>query len=160
MLVGNQDWFSSGGMQVEEEGLSHKDFAKNCGIVADSVMAMMDEDFVILNSGMFRKVTGVFKALHELYLEKFSDEMSLLVDEIGDEVAKSTQRPFAQSASEHGLHKNNVMGSGKNKDVVHRNSVGGNTCFLLLLWLRAECGNTCLSMTSNRLGFIHVGRCF
>ncbi|KAL8577449.1 hypothetical protein ACOMHN_048084 [Nucella lapillus] len=112
--------------EVEEEGVSHKDFAKICGTVVDSVIAMIDEDFVILHSGVFRKVTGIFKALHELYLEKFSDEMSLLVDEIGDEVAKNSQRAFTQSSSEHGLHKNNVIGSsGKPKDVLHRNSVGG-----------------------------------
>ena len=112
---------------MEEEGLSHKDFASNCGTVADSVIAMIDEDFVVLNSGVFRKVTGVFRALHDLYLEKFSDEMSLLVDEIGDEVAKSSHRAFTQSKSEHGLYKNNIVGSSsKPKDAAHRNSVGGN----------------------------------
>ena len=131
-------------MQVEEEGLSHKDFASNCGTVAAPVMAMIDEDFVVLNSGVFRKVTGVFKALHELYLEKFSDEMSLLVDEIGDEVAKSAHRPFTQSKSEHGLHKNNVVGSSRSKDASHRNSVGGISaapfCLqsLLRLWKRFQ----------------------
>ncbi|XP_076443333.1 uncharacterized protein KIAA0825-like isoform X2 [Babylonia areolata] len=125
-LQQQEDLFAKLMPEVEEEGVSYKDFARNCGTVADSVIAMIDEDFVILNSGMFRKVTGVFRALHELYLEKFSDEMSLLVDEIGDEVAKNSQRVFTQSSSEHGLHKNNVMGSsGKSKDIIHRNSVGG-----------------------------------
>nr|KAG5701345.1 hypothetical protein BaRGS_006119 [Batillaria attramentaria] len=83
--------------EVDEEHVSHKDFASNCSIVADSVITMIDEDFVVLNSGVFRKVMGVFRALHDLYLEKFSDEMSLLVDEIADEVAKSSQRTFTQS---------------------------------------------------------------
>ncbi|XP_025078589.1 uncharacterized protein KIAA0825-like isoform X3 [Pomacea canaliculata] len=111
--------------EVDEEHVSHKDFSNNCGIVADAVIAMIDEDFVILSSGVFRKATGVFRALHELYLEKFSDEMSLLVDEIGDEIARATQRPLAPSKSEHGLHKNNVVPSShRNKEPPHRNSVG------------------------------------
>ncbi|KAK7115922.1 hypothetical protein V1264_001706 [Littorina saxatilis] len=123
-----EDIFANLMPEVEEEGVSHKDFAKKCGLLADSVMAMIDEDFVVLTSGIFRKVTGVFKALHDLYLEKFSDEMSLLIDEIGDEVAKSSQRTFKQSKSEHGLHKNNVTGaSGKGKEAGHRNSVGALT---------------------------------
>lgn len=51
-------------MQIEEAHVSHKDFARNCGVVADSVIAMIDEDFVILSSGIFRKVTG--KLLREI----------------------------------------------------------------------------------------------
>lgn len=112
--------------QVEEEGLSHKDFASNCGTLAESVTAMIDEDFVVLNSGIFRKVTGVFRALHELYLEKFSDEMSVLVDEIGDEVAQASRQALKQSKSDHGLHKNSLIGGSKSKGTtVHRSSVGG-----------------------------------
>ncbi|KAK7489267.1 hypothetical protein BaRGS_00019519 [Batillaria attramentaria] len=123
-----EDVFSKLMPEVDEEHVSHKDFASNCSIVADSVITMIDEDFVVLNSGVFRKVMGVFRALHDLYLEKFSDEMSLLVDEIADEVAKSSQRTFTQSKSEHGLHKNNVVPStGKSKEQIHRNSVGAVT---------------------------------
>ena len=46
--------------QVETEGLSHKDFAGNCGKLAESVMAMINEDFVILHSGIFKKVSNYF----------------------------------------------------------------------------------------------------
>jgi hypothetical protein len=89
-------------------------------------MAMIDEDFVVLNSGIFHKVTGVFRALHELYLEKFSDEMSVLVDEIGDEVAQASRQSVKQSKSDHGLHKNSLIGGSKStKGTVHRSSVGG-----------------------------------
>lgn len=58
--------------------------------------------------------------------------MSLLVDEIGDEVARAAQQPFALSKSEHGLYKNNILSTGgKSKESPHRNSVGGTFAFLL-----------------------------
>ena len=63
---------------------------------------MMNEDFALLSSGFLTKTSSLFKAFHKIYLEKYSDEMAALVDEIWDEVRDSVKRGPAQSFSVRG----------------------------------------------------------
>ncbi|XP_048250492.1 uncharacterized protein KIAA0825-like [Haliotis rufescens] len=88
------------------ENTDYKAFSHHCNAMADIIISMLDEDFIVLNTGMFTKVTGVFKALHDLYLEKYSDEMSLLVEEVCDEISEVRSKGLAQSHSEFGFQSN------------------------------------------------------
>ena len=63
---------------------------------------MMNEDFALLSSGFLTKTSSLFKAFHKIYLEKYSDEMAALVEEIWDEVKDSVKRGPAQSFSVQG----------------------------------------------------------
>ena len=47
---------------------------------------MIDEDFLVFNSGIFKKTFNIARAMHDMYLEKFSDEMSALVEDIWEEI--------------------------------------------------------------------------
>lgn len=88
------------------ENVNFVDLTKNCREVADLIVMMINEDFIVLNSGVFKKAVNISKALSELYLEKFSDEMSALVEEVWDEVSDSVQQKPSHSHSQ-----SNFMGS-------------------------------------------------
>ena len=47
--------------------------------------------------------TGVYRVLHDLYLDKYSDEMSLLVEEIADDIRDFNKKVVKVSKSDHGL---------------------------------------------------------
>ncbi|KAK6179051.1 hypothetical protein SNE40_011497 [Patella caerulea] len=79
----------------ESDTFDYQSFSSHCDLIASTIINMIDEDFVVLNTGMFRKVIGVFKAIHDLYLEKYSDEMSLLVEEVSDDIFKIRHNTFA-----------------------------------------------------------------
>ena len=59
----------------------------------------MNEDFSLLSSGFLNKTSSLFKAFHKIYLEKYSDEMAALVEEIWDEIRDSVKRGPTQSLS-------------------------------------------------------------
>ncbi|KAL5005817.1 hypothetical protein ScPMuIL_016975 [Solemya velum] len=88
------------------ENVNFIDLTKNCREVSDLIVMMIDEDFIVLNSGVFKKAVNISKAISELYLEKFSDEMSALVEEIWDEVSDSVRQKPVHSHSQ-----SNFMGS-------------------------------------------------
>lgn len=46
---------------------------------------------------------GMYHILHDLYLEKYSDEMSLLVEEIADDIRDFNKKVVKTSKSDHGL---------------------------------------------------------
>ena len=57
---------------------------------------------MLLNSGVLKKPINIFRAFHKIYLEKYSDEMAALIEEIWDEIRDSVKRGPAQSFSVHG----------------------------------------------------------
>ncbi|XP_041373481.1 uncharacterized protein KIAA0825-like [Gigantopelta aegis] len=95
-------------MVAETEQVNYL-LSRHCSAMADLISSMIDEDFLVLNTGMFTKVTNVFKSLHDLYLEKYSDEMTLLVEEISDEIADAKSKSFSQSQSELGISVNSAV---------------------------------------------------
>ena len=56
--------------------------------------------------------SGVYRILHDMYLEKYSDEMSLLVEEIADDIRDFNKKIVKVSKSDHGLAKSD-NGTGK-----------------------------------------------
>lgn len=48
---------------------------------------------------------GVYRILHDLYIEKYSDEMSLLVEEIADDIRDFNKKIVKTSKSDHGINK-------------------------------------------------------
>ncbi|KAK3097727.1 hypothetical protein FSP39_012501 [Pinctada imbricata] len=62
------------------------DITKNCHHLASIILRMIDEDFLVFNSGIFKKSFNIARAMHDMYLEKFSDEMSALVEDIWEEI--------------------------------------------------------------------------
>ena len=93
--------------EVESEQVNYL-LTKHCTAMADLIISMIDEDFLVLNTSLFTKVTSVFKSLHDLYLEKYTDEMTLLVEEISDEIADAKSKSFSQSQSDLGINSNNT----------------------------------------------------
>lgn len=73
---------------------------RNCQELADIILKMIDEDFVIFNSGVFKKSFNIARAMHDMYLEKFSDEMSALVEDIWEEM-EEILRKVPTSSSDH-----------------------------------------------------------
>ncbi|XP_005088941.2 uncharacterized protein KIAA0825 [Aplysia californica] len=96
----------------DSENVNYKEFCCNCGTVADRLIDMIEEDFTVLCTGVFKKIGGVYRILHDLYLEKYSDEMSLLVEEIADDIRDFNKKVVKASKSDHGLSKTDT-GSGK-----------------------------------------------
>ncbi|KAH3834366.1 uncharacterized protein KIAA0825-like isoform X2 [Dreissena polymorpha] len=64
--------------------------SSNCSEIAQIIARMMSEDFVTLTSGVVKKASKIFQAFQKSYLEKYSDEMSALVDEVVDELQDSS----------------------------------------------------------------------
>jgi len=60
--------------------------SENCFEIAQIMIQMMNEDFCALSSGVMKKASTIFHAFHKTYLDKYSDEMSGLVDEVWDEI--------------------------------------------------------------------------
>ena len=60
--------------------------ASNFEELSNVVVSMIDEDFIVLNSGIFKHHVKPFNAIHELFLDKISDELSAIVDTIHDEM--------------------------------------------------------------------------
>ncbi|XP_029641584.1 uncharacterized protein KIAA0825 isoform X2 [Octopus sinensis] len=95
-----EGYFNSLLPQSSDEKLDVAAITKNCGILAALINGMIDEDFAILSTGMFKKVSSTFKAIHDLYLDKYADEMSALIEEIYDDLKDIMHRNSAQSSSE------------------------------------------------------------
>ncbi|CAL1530200.1 unnamed protein product [Lymnaea stagnalis] len=95
----------------DSENVNHKEFCCNCQTVADKIMEMIEEDFSVLCTGVFKKIGGVHRILHDLYLEKYSDEMSVLVEEIADDIRDFNKKAVKASKSDHGLAKADVTGN-------------------------------------------------
>lgn len=60
--------------------------SENCFEIAQIMIQMMNEDFSALSSGVMKKASTIFHSFHKTYLDKYSDEMSALVDEVWDEI--------------------------------------------------------------------------
>lgn len=78
----------------------------NCEELTEMIIALMNQDYTLFNSGVFRRTVTILHALHDMYLDKFGDEMSALIDEIQDEMAcnaKKGSKWMPQSQSEMGL---------------------------------------------------------
>lgn len=84
----------------EDEKLDIAAITKNCSMLAALITGMIDEDFAILTTGIFKKASSTFKAIHDLYLDKYADEMSALIEEIYDDLKDIIHRNSAQSSSE------------------------------------------------------------
>ncbi|XP_033750005.1 LOW QUALITY PROTEIN: uncharacterized protein KIAA0825-like [Pecten maximus] len=86
---------------ADSEAYNSVAVTKNCRELADIILKMIDEDFVIFNSGVFKKSFNIARAMHDMYLEKFSDEMSALVEDIWEEIEEIIRKQPPQSSSEH-----------------------------------------------------------
>lgn len=86
----------------ESEGVDILNISENCADVAKVIMQMMNEDFTVLNDAVMKKSSSIFHAFHKTYLDKFSDEMSALIDEVWDEIRDSLKRGPSQSFSTQG----------------------------------------------------------
>ncbi|KAH9488353.1 hypothetical protein Btru_063709 [Bulinus truncatus] len=95
----------------DSENVNYKEFCLNCETVADKIIEMIEEDFSVLCTGIFKKIGGMYRILHDLYLEKYSDEMSVLVEEIGDDIRDFNKKVVKSSKSDHGLSKSDVTGN-------------------------------------------------
>ncbi|GFO36917.1 hypothetical protein PoB_006342200 [Plakobranchus ocellatus] len=87
----------------DSENVNYKEFCCNCEAVVDRISQMIEEDFTVLCTGVFKKTGGVYRILHDLYLDKYSDEMSLLVEEIADDIRDFNKKVVKVSKSDHGL---------------------------------------------------------
>lgn len=67
----------------------------------------------------------MYHILHDLYLEKYSDEMSVLVEEIADDIRDFNKKVVKTSKSDHGLAKTDVTPSKSQNKSGSRGSLGG-----------------------------------
>ncbi|XP_059169109.1 uncharacterized protein KIAA0825-like [Physella acuta] len=103
--------FNSLLLDSDSENVNYKELCCNCEAVADRIMEMIEEDFSVLCTGVFKKLGGIYRILHDLYLEKYSDEMSVLVEEIADDIREFNKKVVKASKSDHGLAKSEAGGS-------------------------------------------------
>lgn len=86
----------------EAENIDFLKISLNCADIVKIIMQMMNEDFAVLNTGVMKKTSSIFHMFHKTYLDKYSDEMSALIDEVWDEIRDSLKRGPSQSFSEQG----------------------------------------------------------
>ncbi|XP_052791373.1 uncharacterized protein KIAA0825-like [Mya arenaria] len=88
--------------------------SENCAEIAQIIIQMMNEDFSVLSSGVMKKAPKIFHAFHKTYLEKYSDEMSALVDEVMDEIHDTLKRVKSSNAisGHNSLRRSKVKGGG------------------------------------------------
>lgn len=86
----------------EAENIDILKISENCADIAKIIMQMMNEDFAVLNTGVMKKTSSIFHVFRKTYLDKYSDEMSALIDEVWDEIRDSLKRGPSQSFSAHG----------------------------------------------------------
>jgi hypothetical protein len=60
---------------------------------------MIKEDFIVFNSGIFKRSFNIARAMHDMYLEKFSDEMSALVEDIWEDIEKIINKKPSRNSS-------------------------------------------------------------
>lgn len=84
--------------EIDSEQYSSLEITKNCKELSDIILNMIDEDFVIFNSGIFKKPFNTARAMHDMYLEKFSDEMSALVEDIWEDIEEIVDKPRKSSS--------------------------------------------------------------
>ena len=87
--------------EMDSEQYSSMEITKNCRELSDIILNMIDEDFVIFNSGIFKKPFNTARAMHDMYLEKFSDEMSALVEDIWEDIEDIVNKPRKNSSANH-----------------------------------------------------------
>jgi hypothetical protein len=97
----------------ESDGIDILNISEHCADVAKVIMQMMNEDFTVLNAGVMKKSSNIFHLFHKTYLDKYSDEMSALIDEVWDEIRDLLKRGPSQSFSAQGSkRKSNVTKPG------------------------------------------------
>lgn len=92
---------------VNADTYSAMDVTKNCCYLADIILKMIREDFIVFNSGVFKRSFNVARAMHDMYLEKFSDEMSALVEDIWEDIEKIINKKPSKNSSKSTLLKRN-----------------------------------------------------
>ena len=83
----------------EPENIDILQISEKCMPVAEIIIQMMNEDFALLNSGVLKKAPNIFKAFHKTYLDKYTDDISFLIDEVWDEIRDSLKRGPSESFS-------------------------------------------------------------
>lgn len=71
---------------MDFEQYSFMEIIKNCRELSDIIFNMIDEDFVIFNLGIFKKFFNIVRVMYDMYLEKFLDEMLVLVEDIWEDI--------------------------------------------------------------------------
>lgn len=85
--------------------------SENCFEIAQILIQMMNEDFSVLSSGVMKKASTIFHSFHKTYLDKYSDEMSALVDEVWDEIRVNRKLSLSKQGSKKGKGKSNSTAS-------------------------------------------------
>lgn len=96
--------------EMDSEQYSSMEITKNCRELSDIILNMIDEDFVIFNSGIFKKSFNTARAMHDMYLEKFSDEMSALVEDIWEDIEDIVNKPRKSSLAHANQSPNSEQG--------------------------------------------------
>ena len=86
----------------EGDSLDFESTARNFEEVANIMMAMILEDFVLLNSGVFQHAVTAFRAIHEIYLDKLMDEITNVIDGLQVELSNLVPKELPKSSSEFG----------------------------------------------------------
>lgn len=72
--------------------------------VTTTVISMINDDLELFNSGVFQHATSVFHGLHDIYLERISDEISVILDNLQEELCdgSANAKDLPKSTSEMG----------------------------------------------------------
>lgn len=84
---------------VNADTFNSMDVTKNCCYLADIILKMIIEDFIVFNSGVFKRSFNIARAMHDMYLEKYSDEMSALVEDIWEDIEKILNKKPSKNSS-------------------------------------------------------------
>ncbi|XP_052100793.1 uncharacterized protein KIAA0825-like [Mytilus californianus] len=93
---------------VNADNFSSIDVTKNCCYLADIILKMIKEDFIVFNSGVFKRSFNIARAMHDMYLEKYSDEMSALVEDIWEDIEEIMNKKSSKNSSKAKLSVRNV----------------------------------------------------
>jgi hypothetical protein len=84
---------------INADNFNSMDVTKNCCYLANIILKMIKEDFIVFNSGIFKRSFNIARAMHDMYLEKFSDEMSALVEDIWEDIEKIINKKPSRNSS-------------------------------------------------------------
>ncbi|KAK3600467.1 hypothetical protein CHS0354_013026 [Potamilus streckersoni] len=102
---------------IDSDNFNILTVTENCQQIADIVIAMIDEDFILAHSGIIHsKPSSIFQVLHNIYLERFADDMAALIEEIWDEVQEDAKQNEGTVLKSH----SDIVSSGDTKPQTKR----------------------------------------
>ena len=70
--------------------------------LAEKMLNMICEDFELFNAGIFSEQTTIMKAIHEMYIERITEEISVAAEVLNDELNSAPCKEMPKSSSEFG----------------------------------------------------------